>query len=1393
MLDVYSMQRLIVLLGCILLFATTDATAQQASERALPATLSAAARAQVLAADTALQQRTRAVPGGRIDARSGVQRAAYRLPPLTTPTATPEAAARAFFRQAAPRFGWQPDARDLTLQRTQEHPRSTHLTYQQTVDGVPVYGRYVKVNLNADGQPTMALSSYAPRLKTPPGFSTQPALSAAEAQRRATQAVTTAGATTTTPDLVVFPSDPPRLAWRLLAWPDDAAAEWEVLIDARSGDVLYLVNQATHAHGSMGSVKRDEGNVKAHRHNPQPTTRNPQPETHNPQPKTHNPQPTTQTDGTGLVFDPDPLTTAGVDYGAPYVDANDTDVPELNAERLEVTLRDITQGDDGLYRLVGPYARVDGSVGQNTAYTAPAESAPDGFQYPRSDQHFEAVMVYYHIDKSQRYLQALDLGRGVQDGPIRVNPHGLGTADNSQYQPGLNLLQFGDGGIDDAEDADVIWHEYAHALLEGGAPGLLGSNEGRALHEGWADYWAASYSRHLEEEGIVPGTATGDWRKVFTWDGNEFWDGRRLDSNAQYPGDLTGNIYTDGLLWATTLMEVYDDLGRTVTDRLNLLSHAYLSPGVTLSDAANAIIQADTDYYDGAHVSVLLDRFGDRGLVDPSTYGPALAHDPVGYQPEAGATVTFAATATATGAAIASVRVTYRIDGGTAETVALNDQGDGQYRAAVTFPETASRVTYYVEAADGDGRTAVLPTGAPDATYAFYVGPDTEPPQITHTPIATASLQAWPPEVAATVEDNLNVGGASVAYALEDASGQTVEDGTFDLDAQDGTYAAPFPITADKVAAGHTVRYRITARDGAEPPNETTLPADGSFSFPVVSEGVLASYDFEVPQGTATGAWTHGAPTYFLQTPHSGSNLWSTGLAAAYPGTAAEATLTLPPVDLSGLNEAYLVFWHWYDIENDGSPGTPTLWDGANVEISTDGGTDWYVEEPFGGYTGTIDDRYGNPMGGEPGWGGYSYGWQRVVVPLPTAADVRVRFAFGTDTSNSPLEESLAFAGWHIDDAAITTERPVDATSPTVTHAPPAELPRAPGLAQPQLFVRADDDTGVASVFVQYTYLPEGGSPIPGTERLAMRLTAPDTFTGRIPVEGRTGDRVEYRFTLQDATGNATTYPADGEPPLAISYADVDRMAVLPGANGLGAWQATGDGGWAAAPSSSGVSQLTLSPVDLPTDAKTIQFALDHTYRLSPALGGNVKVSVDGGPWQPLRPVTGYTLDFAPGGTHPMAGEPVFTGRMGDNPVQSVFDLSDHAGREVRLRLDLGATRGASDDQAWIVDDAMLLFLDIDTAVDTEAPLPTELALHPNYPNPFADRTTIRYALPAPTDVHLDVYNLLGQRVATLVDAPQPAGTHTATLHADGLASGVYLLRLRAGGTHRTARIIVAR
>ena len=92
--------------------------------------------------------------------------------------------------------------------------------------------------------------------------------------------------------------------------------------------------------------------------------------------------------------------------------------------------------------------------------------------------------------------------------------------------------------------------------------------------------------------------------------------------------------------------------------------------------------------------------------------------------------------------------------------------------------------------------------------------------------------------------------------------------------------------------------------------------------------------------------------------------------------------------------------------------------------------------------------------------------------------------------------------------------------------------------------------------------------------------------------------------------------------------------------------------------------------------------------------------------------------------------------------------------------------------------------------------VPTEFALSQNYPNPFNGRTAIRYFLPRDNRVELALYNLAGQKVATLVDGMRPAASHT--VRWDGrddagaaLASGVYLYRLQAGGREETRKLLL--
>ena len=86
---------------------------------------------------------------------------------------------------------------------------------------------------------------------------------------------------------------------------------------------------------------------------------------------------------------------------------------------------------------------------------------------------------------------------------------------------------------------------------------------------------------------------------------------------------------------------------------------------------------------------------------------------------------------------------------------------------------------------------------------------------------------------------------------------------------------------------------------------------------------------------------------------------------------------------------------------------------------------------------------------------------------------------------------------------------------------------------------------------------------------------------------------------------------------------------------------------------------------------------------------------------------------------------------------------------------------------------------------------PTSFSLSQNYPNPFNPATRIQYALPENAQVKLTVYDMLGQRVAVLVDKKQTAGFYEIGFQATSLPSGMYFYRLNAGGFVETRKMVV--
>jgi hypothetical protein len=89
------------------------------------------------------------------------------------------------------------------------------------------------------------------------------------------------------------------------------------------------------------------------------------------------------------------------------------------------------------------------------------------FSFGRSSPFFEQTMAYYQVTRAQEYIQGLGFTgpAGINEEPQNLLPDVI-PDDNAFYDGFDDVIVFGTGGVDDAEDADIIWHEYGHAMQD---------------------------------------------------------------------------------------------------------------------------------------------------------------------------------------------------------------------------------------------------------------------------------------------------------------------------------------------------------------------------------------------------------------------------------------------------------------------------------------------------------------------------------------------------------------------------------------------------------------------------------------------------------------------------------------------------------------------------------------------------------------------------------------------------------------------------------------------------------------------------------------------------------------------------------------------------------------
>ena len=309
--------------------------------------------------------------------------------------------------------------------------------------------------------------------------------------------------------------------------------------------------------------------------------------------------------GVGTVFLPNPVADLG---DQTLTDQKDADYPALAPAYHDVVLTNL----DGTGFLVGDWAQVISETGD------PAYSPSNEFRYRRDDDRFEQVMAYYWITAAQKYIQSLGFGTSrrpvnMQSQHVRINQWGL---DNSFATTHKDELRFGKGGVDDAEDAEVVLHEYGHAIhFSQGF--VFASEEAGAISEGFGDYWAVTVSDVVARSLGVP--EREPLACVADWDATSYTSAvphclRRIDTDLHYPEDLNGEVHHDGQIWSRALWDIRQGLGNVKADTI-ILQGSFDFPGTSMTDLANRTVAAARTLYGNATAKVVTAAFADRGIL----------------------------------------------------------------------------------------------------------------------------------------------------------------------------------------------------------------------------------------------------------------------------------------------------------------------------------------------------------------------------------------------------------------------------------------------------------------------------------------------------------------------------------------------------------------------------------------------------------------------------------------------------------------------------------------------------------------------------------------------------------------------------------------------------------
>ncbi|MDX6587675.1 MAG: hypothetical protein QOI31_2148 [Solirubrobacterales bacterium] len=479
-------------------------------------------------------------------------------------------------------------APESQLERTRTLPLgdSTAARYEQTVGGLPVLGGAVVVLDGPASAPAVVTDSSTAGVEAPAAAE----ISAARAIGIARGATGASGnRAAPSANLAIDPAHANALVRRVVLASKRPLKDFEVTVDAASGKVLATRNLLKYATGSAN------------------------------------------------LFTPNPIVTNGGYTGigqGKRADHKDKDTAKLTSLRTPVTLENLDPGNclSGLY--------VSSRLGKGKGKEV-CKPSRNWNAVTRADDRFEALMGYFHIDTIQTYMHSIGLTGPTDVHPGRIVSIANNLADDQSFYSTIDeKMHYGAGKVDDAEDGDVIVHEFGHAIQDNQVPGYGVGDQARAIGEGFGDFMSALNTF------ISPGVVDLDAAEycIFDWDGTSGYGGPgvrpcgRLATGVNAFGSTDTfedakdtckiggghlEVHCLGEVWAQGLINLLNDIpleSGVPPIAVDVLNSQFLyADNESLSEAVDHLIDADNTLYSGGHIAAICNEMETERGIDASS------------------------------------------------------------------------------------------------------------------------------------------------------------------------------------------------------------------------------------------------------------------------------------------------------------------------------------------------------------------------------------------------------------------------------------------------------------------------------------------------------------------------------------------------------------------------------------------------------------------------------------------------------------------------------------------------------------------------------------------------------------------------------------------------------